>query len=181
MKEDKIQNQEIKLDKNTPKLSELDALTVRRRKDGTRYISRKEMAEKYNNSILPYPIKVIKLDYCKNILYNHLKMGALASFPFSMVLSYVMNPNIRTKGFFSKSKYFYLVNYLLVYTSFVCIFSIDSILFSDYCNIKSQVYKIETDNDAYFKYMKTRIKNEINSEDVKLKKNKSIGLSDDEI
>lgn len=174
-------NKNGKINKNDLNVSDLDVLSIRRRKDGSKYVTRKEMAEKYNNSILPYPFKVVKLDYCKNLIYNHLKMGLIASFPFSMLLSYVMNPYVRTKGFFSKNKYFYFVNYCLVYSIFVVVFSIDSILFSDYCNIKSQIYSLETDNDVYFNFMKKRIKNEINSEDIKLKKNKSSGLSDDEI
>ena len=161
---------------------QLDVLSIRRKPNGEKYKSRRDMVENYKNSYLPYPLSVIfKLDYCKNLILSHLSFGVVISLPISMVLSYALNPDVRSKGYFSKPKLFYFSNFMMVYCGFVLAFSLDSLIFSDYCKPWSKIYTTGDESDEYFKFMKQRIKSSQNSADVKIKKTKSVGLKDDEI
>ena len=163
------------------KKDDSDVLRIRRRPDGSLYKTRKEMIEQYKNSFLPWPFSVYKLDFCSNLLKSHLKYGAIFSFPFSLLVSYILNPNARDGGFSSKPKVYYLANYFAVYFAFVFIFSLDSIIFSDYCKAWSKVYSQTKDDDEYIKFIKNRIKTQQLSGDIQDIKSINNGLKDNEI
>lgn len=161
---------------------QLESLLVRRRKDGSKYKSRREMINNYKLSHAPYPLSVfLHLDYCTNIIKSHLTHGFIFSLPLSLIVSYALNPEVREKGFMSKNKYYYIVNFGMCYFLFIIAFTIDSMVFSDYCKPWSNVYSLGDDYDEYFVFMKNRIKKEQEKMDIQLKKTRLEGLRDEDL
>jgi hypothetical protein len=157
-------------------------VNTRRRPDGSLYVSRKDMRDKYNNSILPYPFAAIfKLDYCWNVIKAHLANGLFFSIPLTFVMTYAINPDIRTKGFTSKSRGYYFKFYTLVYLGMITCFTIDSLIFCEYCKPWSALYTESTNSDNYKEMLKSRIKSEQKSNDVKYKRTRMSGLKDEEL
>jgi hypothetical protein len=156
-------------------------VNTRRKNDGSLYRSRKDMKDNYDNTVLPYPLAVVKLDYCKNIIKAHVGNAFFFAMPMSFVFSYAFNPDIRTKGFKSRDYKFYTKFYLGVYSAMLAIFILDSLIFCDYCKPWSKLYS-ETSNSDYYKDMlKTRIKSEQRSNEVNYKRTRMSGLKDEEI
>lgn len=161
---------------------DLEILYKKRKSNGTIMPLRKEMIIKYNNSNLPYPFSVIfNLNYCKNIIKSHLFNCVFFSIPLSSVAAYTFNTEIRNKGFMSKNKSYYLSIYLITYGVLLGFFTLDALLFCDYCKPWSDVYLDENRTDKYKKILKGRIKGEYNSLDIQIKKTRDFGLKDEEI
>lgn len=156
----------------------------RRKSDGSLYKSRLEMKEEYEKSILPYPFSAIwNLEYCWNICKSHFKNSIIFALPLSVVASYALNKKARTEGIKSKPFKYYLSLYVLVYTSLVGLFIGDSLTTCDYCKPWSDVYRKDGDNDnaKYRDILRSRIKNEQGSSDIKKRITSAKGLSDEEI
>jgi hypothetical protein len=157
-------------------------VNTRRRQDGSLYVSRREMREKYEKSFLPYPFAAIfKLDYCWNIIKAHLANGLFFSIPLTFVMTYAFNPDIRTKGFNSRPRSYYLKFYSLVYLGMISIFTLDSLMFCEYCKPWSSLYSETTNSDHYKDMLKNRIKTEQKSTDVNFKRTRMSGLKDEEL
>jgi len=175
-KNNNCNNSDIKSD------SDLDFLLKKRRSDGSLIKTRKEMLKDYHDSILPYPFSAIyKLTYCKNIMKSHFFNSIFFSMPLAMVIAYTLNPEIRTKGYMSRSKYYYLTIYMITYTCLFGGFSIDALLFCDYCKPWSDVYMSDGRSEKYKEILKNRIKTEQKSTDIKIQKTRDYGLKDHEI
>jgi hypothetical protein len=158
------------------------SLNMKRRPDGSLYKSRLEMKKAYNDSKLPYPLNaVFKLDYCFNIVKSHFFNSFFFSVPLTLVLSYAINPRVRTEGMKSRPISYYISLYLLVYSSMSLYFAIDSLMFCDYCKPWSSVYDSDNKNETYKQILKNRIKSEQSGLDAKIKKTKDKGLKEDEI
>ena len=162
--------------------SDLEFLLKKRRGDGSVIKTRHEMLQDYNLSSLPYPFSVIyNLVYCRNLIKSHFFNSIFFAMPLSMVASYTLNPEIRTKGFMSRSKFYYISIYLLTYTILFGGFTLDSLLFCDYCKPWSDVYLAEGRSNKYKEVLKNRIKNEQKSNDIRFQKTRDQGLKDNEI
>ncbi len=164
--------------------SNLSALLTKRKPDGKPYRNRREMVEDYKNSKLPYPLSVIRnIDYCRNIIYSHIKNSAFFALPFSFVLAYALNPNSRKEGLnFKKNKYLIVNLYILGYLFLITVFSLDALITCEYCKPWSDFYKINNSTDAYVKNMKDRFnKLEKSKKDIIISKAKSKGLSDEDL
>lgn len=168
-------------DDNTLEKKSNESRTIRRKSDGSLYRNRLDMINSYSKSYMPYPLALFHLDYCRNIIWNHTKHSVLFAFPITLVVAYGMNPHVRTKGFFSRSKSYYISLYLIVYSLFVLSFSLDALINCDYCKPWSSLYRYNSDSDDYLRLMKSRIKQEQSSYDFKLNKTKYKGLQDDEL
>lgn len=169
-------NQEIKSD------PDLDYLLKKRRSDGSIIKSRPEMLKAYHDSNLPYPFSAIfNLTYCRNIIKSHFFNSVFFAMPLSMVISYTLNPEIRTKGYMSRSKFYYLSIYFLTYSVLFGGFTIDALVFCDYCKPWSDVYLTDGRSQKYKEILKNRIKNEQKSTDIQIKKTRDFGLKDNEI
>jgi hypothetical protein len=156
-------------------------LNTRRKGDGSLYLNRREMKEKYDRSVLPYPLAVVKLDYCWNVLRAHIGNAVFFAMPLSFVLSYALNADIRLKGFKSKPYGYYGKTYLAVYAGLVGVFILDSLLFCEYCKPWSKLYTETTSSDYYKDMLKNRIKTEQRSNDVNYKRTRMSGLKDEEL
>jgi hypothetical protein len=174
-------NNEYNLTKETESENYL-LVNTRRRKDGSLYVSRKEMRKNYEKSILPYPFSAIfKLDYCRNIIMAHLANGIFFSIPLTFVMTYALNPDIRTKGFTTKPKSYYFKIYSYVYLGMITLFILDSLMFCEYCKPWSALYTESTNSDNYKEMLKNRIKTEQKSTDVNFKRTRMSGLKDEEL
>lgn len=161
---------------------DLDYLLKKRRSDGSLIKTRQEMLKAYHDSNLPYPFSAIfNLTYCKNIIKSHFFNSIFFAMPLSMVISYTLNPEIRTKGYMSRSKYYYFSIYMLTYAVLFGGFSVDALLFCDYCKPWSDVYLVDGRTQKYKEILKNRIKNEQKSTDVQIQKTRDYGLKDNEI
>lgn len=169
------------LNLNNP-LDRLQKINLKRRPDGTVYRTRLEMKESYNKSRLIYPFSAIwNLDYCWILVKSHIKNCSIFAIPFTLVAAYALNPKARTQGVQGRPFVFYVSLYILVYSSLTGLFMIDALVFCDYCKPWSSVYDTESSREKYKEMLKTRIKNEQSSVDIKMKKTKEEGLKDDEI
>jgi hypothetical protein len=140
------------------------------------------MLKDYYDSKLPYPFSAIfNLTYCKNIMKSNFFNSIFFSLPLSMVISYTLNPEIRTKGYMSRSKYYYVTIYMVTYSILFGGFTIDALFFCDYCKPWSDIYSSEGRSQKYRDILKNRIKNEQKSLDIQFQKTRDIGLKDDEI
>lgn len=154
--------------------------TNKRRRDGTLFRTKEEMIESYKKSYLPYPLSAFyHLDYCKKILKVNLYNSIFFAMPFSLVLMYAFIPHIKIEGFKLKHKRIYFNWYLAVYLLLMSLLAFDMTISADYCNPKSFVYQ-QNSNDDYRGYLKKRIQS-VQTEDFKITKTKSGGLSDDEL
>jgi hypothetical protein len=156
-------------------------LNTRRKGDGSFYYTRSQMKENYDRSILPYPLAVIKLDYCWNIIKAHIGNAFFFAMPLSFVACYALNAEIRTKGFKCKPYSYYGKIYATVYFGMLSLFILDALLFCDYCKPWSQLYSNTTSSDFYKEMLKSRIKSEQKSNDVNYKRTRLSGLKDEEL
>jgi hypothetical protein len=156
-------------------------INTRRKKDGSLYRSRRDMKENYEKSVLPYPLAVVKLDYCWNIIKAHIANTFFFAMPLSFVASYALNADIRIKGFKCKPYGYYAKIYLTVYLGMLGIFLLDSLLFCEYCRPWSKVYSETSSSDYYKDILKSRIKSEQRSTDVNYKRTRMSGLKDEEL
>jgi hypothetical protein len=164
------------------KSAALASYRLRRKPDGTPYRSRKDMKENYQNSRLFYPFSAIwNLDYCWNICKSHFKNTFFFTMPLAFVVSYALNPEIRTKGFKSRPFAYYASVYIFIYSCLSSYFIIDALAFCDYCKPWSPLYNLEDRSDKYREMLKSKIKGEQSSIDVKINKTKHQGLKDEEI
>lgn len=162
--------------------SDKDYLLKKFRSDGTLIKTRQEMLQDYYNSHLPYPFSVIfNLAYCKNIVKSHFFNSFFFAFPLSFVISYTLNPEIRTKGYMSRPKFYYISIYMITYTLLFGGFTFDALILCDYCKPWSDVYMTDGRSEKYKEVLKNRIKNEQKSEDIKFQKTRDQGLKDNEI
>ncbi len=161
---------------------DLDYLLKKRRSDGSLIKTRQEMLKAYHDSNLPYPFSAIfNLTYCKNIIKSHFFNSIFFAMPLSMVISYTINPEIRLKGYQSRSKFYYLGLYFVTYAVLFGGFSMDALLFCDYCKPWSDVYLVDGRSEKYKEILKNRIKNEQKSVDIQFQKTRDYGLKDNEI
>lgn len=162
--------------------SDMEYLLKKRRTDGSVIQSREDMLKAYKESNLPYPFSAIfKLTYCRNIMKSHFFNSIFFAMPLSMVISYTLNPEIRTKGYMSRSKYYYLTIYMVTYSILFGGFTLDALLFCDYCKPWSDVYMVDGRSQKYREILKNRIKNEQKSTDIQIQKTRDYGLKDNEI
>ena len=167
---------------NEENLKKIEYFNAKRRHDGTIYRSKRDMLKSYEESYLPYPFGAIwRLDYCWNIVITHIKNNLVFALPLSLTFSYAFNPKIRTKGLRSVPISYYISIYAISYSVLISIFLFDSIFFCDYCKPWSDVYSMEGRQEKYKEILKTKIIKEQNSSDIKYKKTKNKGLSDDEL
>jgi len=168
--------QEIKSD------PDLDYLLKKRRSDGSIIQTRQDMLKAYHDSYLPYPFSAIfQLTYCKNLIKSHFFNSMFFAMPISMVISYTLNPEIRTKGYLSRSKIYYFTIYLVTYSAMFGGFTLDALLFCNYCKPWSDVYMVDGRSQKYKELLKNRIKNEQKSTDIQIQKTRDHGLKDNEI
>lgn len=161
---------------------DLDYLLKKRRSDGSLIQTRQEMLKAYHDSNLPYPFSAIfNLTYCRNIIKSHFFNSIFFAMPLSMVISYTLNPEIRTKGYMSRSKSYYLSIYLITYSILFGGFCLDALLFCDYCKPWSDIYMVDGRSQKYKEILKNRIKNEQKSTDIQFQKTRDYGLKDNEI
>lgn len=161
-----------------------NTLLKKRKADGTPYRNRKDMINDYKNSKLPYPFSVIRnIDYCRTILYSHMKNSLFFALPFSFVMTYALNPKSRTEGLnFKKNKILIVNIYILSYFGIMAIFALDAFTTCDYCKPWSEFYKLNNSNDDYVKSIKDRFnKLEKSKKDIIISKAKIKGLSDEDL
>jgi hypothetical protein len=140
------------------------------------------MKEAYSNSKLFYPFSAIwNLDYCWIIVKSHIKNCLIFAIPLTLVASYALNPKARTQGVQGRPFVFYVSVYILTYSSLTGLFMIDALAFCDYCKPWSNVYDAESSREKYKEMLKSRIKREQSSYDIKIKKTIEQGLKDEEI
>lgn len=169
-------------EKNEMEESEFKTFNTKRRSNGKLYRTRNEMKENYNKSLLFYPFSAIfNLDYCNNIVKAHFKNSFIFALPISGIVSYTLNTEVRTKGLKARSLSYYIVVYSFVYLSLVSYFTLDALIFCDYCKPWSSIYLASNDSEAYKDQLKNRIKAEQQSSDIKYKKTMTEGLKDEEI
>lgn len=158
------------------------SFNAKRRSNGELYRSRSDMIDSYKKSASIYPFSVIfNLDYCFNIIKSHIKNSLIFALPLSGIVSYALNPEIRIKGLKARSLSYYLTIYGFVYISLISYFTIDALLFCDYCKPWSSIYTNLDDLEAYKDQLKNRIKREQQSSDIKYKKTITEGLKDEEL
>lgn len=174
------------MDNYTDKLAiqtkEFSAYNAKRRSDGQLYRTRTQMKEAYDKSKLFYPFSAIwNLDYCWTVCKSHVKNSLVFSVPISLVLSYALNPEVRTKGLKSRPLAYYISIYTFVYAGMISIFLFDALAFCDYCKPWSRIYSLDDSSEKYKDILKGRIKEEQKSSDIKYLKTRTIGLKDEEI
>ena len=155
---------------------------VRRKKDGTIYRNRKEMKEKYDKSYLPYPFAALfNLDYCNNVFVNYIKNSFFFAGPLTLISAYAINKEIKLKGFRAKRLSYYFSHYILVNLILMSVFTLDCLIFCDYCKPWSDIYNIENDSQYFKKTLLPKLKNEKTSFDVQVERTKAEGLKDEEL
>ena len=170
------------MDNNPSNKLTSSASALKFKSSGNPYVTRLEMIQKYRESILPYPFAAIfKLDYCYNIVKAHAKFQLSMSLPLTLLLGYVLNPQVRTIGMKARPFSYYLSLYILTYSALTSFCVLDALLTCDYCKPWSAVYSMESNSDYFRKILKSRIKSEQSKQDFKMKKTAEQGLSDDEL